>query len=172
MKNIFLFILCFQLTIGLSQEMLDNRTKLESHIVFEKIEILVPEVAKRLQTNKEMAEEMGFAKFASGDEKIEITFRKMEKVNLSEVKTMMDGMSESLYNGKIVRSEIIEINKIKVFVTDIKGQWNGAGEFIGMFRYYFNAEGDSYNLLMQYPADSIDKTKELKDKMINSIRIN
>lgn len=154
-----------------TRPVLSNETGLEKHKIFKIIEISVPDMAKRLENNKEIVEEMGLAKFASADKKVEITFRKMENVNLPEIKSMMDGMAESMYNANILRSEIIEVNKIKIFVTDIRGQWNGKGDIIGMFRYYFNVKGDSYSLLMTYPPNSIDSSKGLKDKMINSIVI-
>ncbi|NOS93262.1 MAG: hypothetical protein HOP30_15185 [Cyclobacteriaceae bacterium] len=150
---------------------LNNETRLVKHKVFNAVEISLPEVTNRLADKNGLSEGMGFVYFASTNDEINITIRKMEPLNLTEVKDMMDAMSVSMYNGKILRSEILVKNKIKIFVTDIKGQWNGEGETIGMFRYYFNVKGDSYNLLMKYPAHLIESWKELKDKMIASIEI-
>jgi hypothetical protein len=116
-------------------------------------------------------EEMGFANFLTKDEKIDIKIREMDETDLSQVKGLIDALSTSLYNGTILRSELVKVNNIEFFVTDIKGQWNGSGDVIGMFRYYFNAQGNSYNLLMKYPADLIDKTNDLKDKMLRSVKI-
>lgn len=95
----------------------------------------------------------------------------MDQADLSQVKGLMDNMSTSMYDGTILRSEVVRINNIEIFVTDIKGQWNGSGDVIGMFRYYFNVKGNSFNLLMKYPSDLIDKTKDLKEKMLNSIKV-
>lgn len=114
---------------------------------------------------------MGFAHFTTPDKKIEIKVRKMDEADLSQVKILIDTLSKSLYNGTFIRSEIVKINGIDVFVIDIKGQWNGTGEVIGMFRYYLNAKGSSYNLLMRYPAALTEKTHGLKERLLQSIKI-
>ena len=171
-RLVILTLACLSLTTCNAQDVINNNSPLKSHTVFQSIKVGIPEPVSRLETNKELVEEMGFAHFSTADEKIEIKFRKMDKVDLPQVKGLIENLSTSMYNGTILRSEIITINDIEFFVIDIKGQWNGSGDVIGMFRYYFNAKGNSYNLLMRYPADLIEETNELKDKMLQSIKIN
>jgi hypothetical protein len=172
MKGLLIFkFLCLCLTMGYAQDIINNNSNLKPHKLFGAIEVAVPETVSRLETNKEIVEEMGFANFLTKDEKIDIKIREMDETDLSQVKGLIDALSTSLYNGTILRSELVKVNNIEFFVTDIKGQWNGSGDVIGMFRYYFNAQGNSYNLLMKYPADLIDKTNDLKDKMLRSVKI-
>lgn len=163
-----LFFAC--LTIGSAQDIGHNST-MKEYVLFKSIRVGIPEEIKRIEMNMDLVEEMGFAHFSTADKKTEITIRQMEEMDLAQVKGMMDGLSTSMYNGKILKSEVVRINNIEFFVTDIKGQWNGKGEVIGMFRYYFNSSGNSYNLLMKYPVDLIDKTKKMKEKMLESIKI-
>jgi hypothetical protein len=172
MKGLLIFTwVCIGVTIGYGQDIISNNTSLKSHKLFGAIEIGIPENVNRVEANKEIVEDAGFAYFSTADKKIDITVRKMSEADLSQVKNLMDNLSKSVYNGTIVRSEIVKINGIEFFVTDIKGQWNGAGDVIGMFRYYFNIKGESYNLLMKYPVDLVDKTKDLKEKLLHLIKI-
>ncbi|GHN02126.1 hypothetical protein WSM22_36150 [Cytophagales bacterium WSM2-2] len=167
---VFSFI-CVWVTNGYSQNTIDDSSNLKQHQLFRSIEIGIPENVGRLETNKEVVEKMGFADFSSTDKKIGIKIREMTEADLSEIKDSMDGLATSLYNGTILTSEVIQINGIDFFVTDIKGQWNGRGDTIGMFRYYFNAKGNCYNLWMRYPVDLINKTTDLKKRMLQSIKI-
>ncbi|MGL1888309.1 MAG: hypothetical protein OCD76_17470 [Reichenbachiella sp.] len=163
----------FFLAVGLfcqAQSNLDDNANLINHSTFGAVMIPVPENVKRNMNNADLAERMGFVYFESADKKIEITFRQMDKMNLKQVKKMMDSFSVGLYNGKILRSEIIKENNLKIFVTSIEGQWNGKGEIIGMFRYYFNFDGKSYNLLMRYPKENIPQCQNLLSNMILNIK--
>ena len=81
----------------------------------------------------------------------------------------LNSYKTTMYKGEIIRSEIIDINGIEIYVTDISGHWNGQEEKTGMFRYYFDKKDASYNLLMKYPDSEIKTTKALKDNMLKSI---
>ncbi|WP_075590035.1 hypothetical protein [Labilibacter marinus] len=165
---------------SLAQDLLENEnllssnlsdtTKLINYTLFNEITIGIPDLALASEKNEDKkVKKLGFAFFESKDEKVDITVRKMDYLPIEEVRSMMDMMSVGMYKGEIKRSEIIQINGIKIFVTDISGHWNGQDERIGMFRYYFNKGNDSYNLLMKYPDSVIKMTKKLKENMLKSI---
>jgi hypothetical protein len=163
----------FVVTCAFTQGRLDNTSKLENHKVFGVLEVAIPEHAKRQEATMERSEKMGFANFSSPDKKIEVHLRKMDEVSLQLVKDMIDGTSATPppYKGTVLRSEIVLINDLHVYVTDIKGQWNGENEIMGIFKYHFNAKGHSFNLHMSYPAEAIEATRELKEKMLQAIKI-
>jgi hypothetical protein len=119
-----------------------------------------------------VAEDMGFVHFESADTLIQIKLRKKENeaLPLTMIKGLTDEMATGFYKGTILQSEILTVNGIEFFVSDIRGHWNGEEEVIGMFRYYFNAGSDSYNLLMRYPEKDIEKTKKLKYRMLESVK--
>jgi len=161
------FVLCCN-----AQNNINNDSKLKIHNVFDNIKIGIPEVIKRVETNAELTEKMGFIYFKDEAETLDITFRRMDYMDLEQLKVMMDMMSTNMYNGTIIRSEVVKnVNSTLIYVTNIEGQWNGSGEKIGMFRYYFNVGQDSYNLLMKYPKADINSSKELLNKMVNSIEV-
>jgi hypothetical protein len=151
---------------------LNDNTKLVSYKVFGNLEVGIPEVALRDGKKQEMAEDMGFVHFESADTLIQIKLRKKENeaLPLSMIKGLTDEMATGFYKGTILQSEILTVNGIEFFVSDIRGHWNGEEEVIGMFRYYFNAGSDSYNLLMRYPEKDIEKTKKLKYRMLESVK--
>jgi len=153
-----------------SSSKLNDSTALIQYALFDEITVAIPSLAIAAERNSDAkVKGMGFAFFASKDEKIDITVRKMEVMPLEELKTMMDMMSVSMYQGDILRSELIKVNGIEIYVTDISGHWNGQDEKIGMFRYYFNMGESSFNLLMKYPFSAIKTSMKLKQQMIQSI---
>ena len=153
-------------------EMLNDSTMLVNYTLFNRITIGIPEQAIASEKNNgRKLKKMGFAFFGSEDGRIDITVRKMDLLPLENVKSMMDAMSVNFYKGEIMRSEIVHVNGIELYVTDISGYWNGSDEKIGMFRYYFNSGRASYNLLMKYPVAALSTSKQLKQEMLESINI-
>lgn len=156
-----------------SKAVLNDSTPLIPYNVFNVLTIGIPELAMPSEKNNSLLlNKTGFAIFTSNDGKIDITIRKKEYPPLEDLKTLTDEMSIGMYNGKIIRSEIIQRNGIEIFISDISGYWNGEKEKIGMFRYYIKKGDEGYSLLMKYPYSQINSSALLKTRMIESIQLN
>jgi hypothetical protein len=137
--------------------------------MFDVFQVDIPEFLKRTnhKISDDPANDYENTTYSSASGKIFIVIRRQVYLPLPELKRTWQDMISN--KERIKKDEIVSINKIETYVHEMQGTTlqNDSHDL----RFWFWINGKSYSILLVYPNEYFNQTKELRERMINSLRV-
>ena len=151
------------------EKIFSDSTELKTVMAFETFHVDIPNFLKLTdhKISDDPVNDYENITYSSKSGKIFIVIRRQVYLPLLELKSTWRDMISN--KERIKKDEIIVINGIETYVHEMQGTTLRTDS--NELRYWFWINEKSYSLLMIYPDDAFDKTKKLRERIINSLRI-
>jgi len=135
------------------------------------MKLLIP--ANYFRNGNQAASEMfDIVSFKNASETVWFNIRKKGgEGDLNIIKDVHESMATSFYNGEIHKSEFREINNRTVYVIEITGYWNGSSTKESWTKFFTVDNDDLYQCLIKYPEKDRIPTQNIRDKIIESLKV-